>query len=122
MAINFFHWVREKLGGGERVSIQATPEGELWSLSSELYVRELAFWACVNLMGNAVSKCEFKTFVEGKETQGAEHYLWNYSPNKNQSSSAFLHKWIAQLYQNNEALVIDFDGQLLVADLSLIHI
>lgn len=116
MAVNFFQWAREKFGGGERVTVQETPEGEIWSLSSELYVRELAFWACVNLMGNAVSKCEFKTFADGKETQGAEYYLWNYSPNKNQSSSAFLHKWIAQMYQNNEALVIDFDGQLLVAD------
>lgn len=117
MAINFFKWVREKLGmGSERVSLQEDTDGELWSLSSELYVRELAFWACVNLMGNAVSKCEFKTFTGGKETKGPEYYLWNYSPNKNQSSSVFLHKWIAQLYRNNEALVVDFDGQLLVAD------
>ena len=63
MAINFFKWVREKLGeGAERVTVQETLEGEIWSISAELYVRELAFWTCVNLIGNAVSKCEFKTF------------------------------------------------------------
>ena len=117
MAINFFKWVREKLGeGAERVTVQETLEGEIWSISAELYVRELAFWTCVNLIGNAVSKCEFKTFSGGKESKGAEYFLWNYSPNKNQNSSAFLHKWISQLYRNNEALVIEFDGQLLVAD------
>ncbi len=46
----------------------------------------------------------------------AEYYLWNVEPNRNQNSSAFLTKLIGKLYRNNEALVIESNGQLLVAD------
>ena len=42
--------------------------------------------------------------------------MWNIEPNKNQNSSAFLHKLIAKLYRDNECLVIEQNGQLLVAD------
>ena len=42
--------------------------------------------------------------------------MWNLEPNKNQNSSVFLHKLIAKLYRNNECLVIEQNGQLLVAD------
>ncbi len=83
---------------------------------ADICIRELCFWSTVNLIANAVSKCEFKTFINGKETKGLEYYLWNVEPNKNQNSSAFIHKWIAQLYKNNECLIIENKGQLLVAD------
>jgi len=103
-------------GQKEITSVSDITSEDLWGLSSELYIRELAFMTCVNLMGNAISKCEFKTFFGGKETKGPEYYLWSYSPNKNQNSSDFLHKWIYQLYRNNEALVVESGGQLVVAD------
>jgi len=82
----------------------------------DIYIRELAFWSTVNIIANAVSKCEFKTFLNGKEVRQREYYLWNIEPNKNQNSSAFLHKLIAKLYRNNECLVIEQNGQLVVAD------
>ena len=41
-----------------------------------------------------------------REIQEREYYLWNVSPNVNQNSSAFLHKLVARLYQDNEALVV----------------
>jgi len=82
----------------------------------DIYVREMAFWSAVNLLANAVSKCEFKTFLNRKEVKGKEYYLWNFEPNKNQNSSAFIHKLIAKLYRNNECLVIEQNGQLIVAD------
>jgi len=89
---------------------------EYLSAVFDIYIRELAFWSTVNIIANAVSKCEFKTFLNGKETKGREHYLWNIEPNKNQNSSAFIHKLIAKLYRNNECLVIEQNGQLIVAD------
>lgn len=118
MGLDFKRWLLEKLGGDKaRVSSVGISGDEYFGFSAELYVRELAFWSCVNLIGNAVSKCEFKTFVGGKETKGPEYYAWNVEPNKNQNSSAFLHKLIAQLYGHNEALIVENkDGQLLVAD------
>lgn len=109
-------WLSSKLGRSE-VPLTDESYNEIFeSLMSEIHIREIAFWSTVNLIANAVSKCEFKTYVRGKETKGAEYYLWNVSPNKNQNSSGFIHKWISTLYRENECLVIEQNGQLLVAD------
>lgn len=89
---------------------------EYISAIGDVYIREMAFWAATNLMANAISKCEFKTYLKGEEVKKQEYYLWNVEPNKNQNSSAFLHKLVAQLYRHNECLVIEQNGQLLVAD------
>lgn len=86
------------------------------SAFQEVYLRELAFWSAVNMIGNAVSKCEFKTFRGGIEVKERDYWRWNYSPNNNQDSSAFIHKWIGQLYRHNESLVVERSEQLLVAD------
>lgn len=117
MALNFKRWLLEKLSGDQaRVSYEDIAASELFGLSAEMYVRELAFWQCTNLVANAVSKCEFKTFDRGKEIKGEEYYLWNIEPNKNQNSSVFLQKMISKLFSENEVLVVEANGQLLVAD------
>lgn len=119
MALKIFEQIKRLVSGDDSKEVITTdevPGAELWGLSSEVYVRELAFLSCVNLMGNAISKCEFKTFAAGKEIKGAEHYLWNVEPNRNQNSSTFLHKLIYQLYHDNAVLVVESGGQLLVAD------
>lgn len=108
-------WVRNFLSGGIESTSEVTEE-EFFNIMSEIQIRELAFWSNVNLVARAVSKCEFKTYVGGKEVQEREYYLWNYEPNKNQNSSTFLQKMICQLYRNNECLVVEQNGQLLVAD------
>ncbi len=89
---------------------------EYTSLVGDIYIREMAFWSAVNLVANAISKCEFKTYLNGNEVKGREYYLWNIEPNKNQNSSVFLHKLISKLFRDNECLVIEQNGQLLVAD------
>ena len=114
--ISFWTWLKEKfssgvipLSGGDVCSDDLSEFGDI-------YIREMAFWSAVNLIANAVSKCEFKTFLNNKEIQKEEYYLWNVEPNKNQNSSTFLHKLIAQLYRHNQCLVVEQNGQLLVAD------
>ncbi len=107
-------WISKLIGAGGDMT-EITME-EIIGTAGEIYVRELAFWACVNVVANAVSKCEFKTYVKGKETKGAEYYLWNYEPNKNQNSTQFIKKWIYKLFRENEVLIIENGGQLLVAD------
>lgn len=115
--MGFISWLKEKLGGAPvPLNDVGGLAAEYAELIGDIYIREMAFWSAVNLVANAVSKCEFKTFLNGKETQAREYYLWNLEPNKNQNSSAFLHKLIAQLYRKNECLVIEQNGQLLVAD------
>lgn len=89
---------------------------EYASLAFDVYVREMAFWSAVNLISRTISKCEFKTYLNGEETRGREYYLWNIEPNKNQNSSRFLNKLIAKLYRDNECLVIESSGQLIVVD------
>lgn len=89
---------------------------EWFKNAGEAYIRDLAFFSCANIMARAVSKCEFKTFVGDVEIKEEEYYLWNYEPNINQCSSEFMQKWIVQLYLNNEALIIEHNGQMLIAD------
>lgn len=117
MALNFKRWLLEKLGGDKAVvSSGDIAAAEMFGLSAEIYIRELAFWQCVNLVASAVSKCEFKTFQRGKETKGDEYYLWNIEPNQNQNSSVFLQKLVSKLFSENEVLVVGANGKLLVAD------
>lgn len=109
----------------EKINRQAVPVSgdelaedidEYYQAYADVYYRELAFWSAVNTIANAVSKCEFKTYSGGVEKKGAEYYLWNVEPNRNQNSSGFIHKWITQLYRHNECLIVEQNGQLLVAD------
>ncbi len=116
--LGLISWLSEKISG-KAVPVNFNEKeyfDEYASLVFDIYVREMAFWSAVNIVANAVSKCEFKTYLNGKEGKGKEYYLWNVEPNKNQNSSAFLHKLIAKLYRDNECLVIEQNGQLLVAD------
>lgn len=116
--LGLISWLSDKLSG-KMVPVNFNDKDtydEYSSLVFDIYIREMAFWSAVNIIANAVSKCEFKTFLGGKENKGREYYLWNIEPNKNQNSSAFLHKLIAKLYRNNECLVIEQNGQLIVAD------
>lgn len=80
---------------------------DLVSAGIEYQLRELSFWVCVNMVANCMGRCEFRTFQDGKEVRGREYYRWNFSPNTNQNSTMFLHKLVANLYQDNEALILE---------------
>lgn len=109
MGISIKNWLVGKLFGGKSSVSEASDSiqcSELWKLAQELRVRELAFNSCVNMIANAVGKCEFQTFFGGEPVQAEEYYLWNYEPNINQNSTAFIHKLIFKLYSENEVLII----------------
>lgn len=94
---------------------------ELLAAAQEYQLRELAFWICVDMVANAVGRCEFRTFRNGTEVKEQDYYLWNVEPNVNQNSTVFLHKLVAQLCKHNEALIInprqrDGHDTLVVAD------
>ncbi len=112
-------WLRAKFSGGA-VPVSGSDlhayADEYATLAGDVYIREMALWSAINLIANAISKCEFKTYVKGKEVKGHEWYLWNIQPNKNQNSSVFIRKWIAKLMVDNECLIIDQNGELLIAD------
>ena len=79
-------------------------------------IRDLCLWSAINMIASLVSKCEFRTFLRGKEVKAEEYYLWNVEPNQNQNSTQFLRKLISRLYLRNEALVVEANGMLYVAD------
>ena len=103
MGLSWKRWLRGLTGQGKFVELDCR---ELFEAAEEYRVRELAFWVCVNLIANAVGRCEFRTFLGGEERREEEYYLWNVEPNVNQNSTVFLHKLIARLYQDNEALIV----------------
>lgn len=118
MALSFVRWLRSVTGRAKCEEIDCR---ELFEAAEEYRIRELAFWCCVNLIANAVGRCEFRTYLNGEEQREGEYYLWNVEPNVNQSSTVFLHKMVARLYQDNEALIVptrkrDGGDALVVAD------
>lgn len=101
----------------EKVTSMEITDQQIKEITNEIHLRELAFWTCVRKIANALTKCEFRTFREGKEVFGEEYYLWNYEPNKNQNKAEFLNKAMEKLFRENELLIIESnDGQLLIAD------
>lgn len=110
MDIGIKDWVSKWIGA----SPQEVCVRELMSAGEEYQARALAFNGCVNLIANAIGRCDFRTYRNGKEIREKDHYLWNFEPNVNQNSSAFWHKAVYTLYLNNEALIVPLrrrDGQ-----------
>ena len=110
-------WIINKLNNN---SFKQVDVKEIIGTMQELYVRDMAFETCVNMISNAVGKCKIKTFRSREPTRGKEYYLWNIKPNSNQNSSEFMHRLITKLYLDNEALVVSIQGrngdQIYVAD------
>lgn len=104
MGIKFWDW----LSGGKARSPTTVEVScrELLAAAQEFQLRDMSFWICANMIANAVGRCEFRTFRGDKEIREREHYLWNVEPNVNQNSTAFLHKLVAKLLVDGEALVI----------------
>ncbi len=85
-------------------------------LQAEIYFKELAVQACVNLIANAVARSEFLTFEKGQEVRKDNYYLFNVEPNQNKSSSKFWRDVIHKLVYDNECLVIQQNDMFYVAD------
>lgn len=103
MALSIKRWIQGAVG---RAKIEEVDCRGLFDAAQNYRIRELAFWSCVNLIANALGRCEFRTYDGGEEVRGPEYYLWNLEPNVNQSSTVFLHKLAAKLYEDNETLII----------------
>lgn len=105
MALSFFKFLTRN-GKTEMREVTDLVCKELLDAALDYQVRELSFWCCVNFVANAIGRCEIRTFREGVEIREREYYLWNVEPNVNQNSTAFWHKAIARLFEDNELLII----------------
>lgn len=117
MALSFWEMIRPKNG---TVSTRGIKCEELCAAAVELQMWELSFRICVNMIANAIGRCEFRTFKNHEEIREREYYLWNVEPNINQNSTMFLHKLISKLCTDNEVLVISHEKagaeSLIIAD------
>lgn len=104
MTINPFRWLKTAVGTSK---IEKITYWELLDAAEDYWARELAFNSCVNLIANALGRCDFRDYRNGKEDKrGREHWIWNYDPNVNQNSTQFIHKLVYRLYSDNEALIV----------------
>ena len=83
---------------------------------TNLAYKELAISTCINLIANAISQCTARTYENNIETFGQEHYILNVRPNINESSTVLWHKAIESMVHHGEALVVNINGCLYVAD------
>ena len=99
-------------GKQSTISVKTQIEEEF----TEVFFKELATACAINMIANTIGKCEIRTFVKGTPQKNEEYYLWNYEPNPNENSSDFLQHFISNLCYDNEALIIELNGYLYVAD------
>lgn len=83
---------------------------------TEVYFKELATACAVNMIASTIAKCEIRTFLKNEPQKKEEYFLWNYSPNQNENGSDMLQKLITNLCYDNEALVVELNGNLYVAE------
>ena len=106
MGLKWFDFIKPRNGNTELKDQTDIIVRDLIAAQQEYQIRNLAWMVCVNLIANAVSKCQFRTYVSNKEVKGDEYYLWNVEPNSNQSSAQFIHKMIAKWMADGECLII----------------
>lgn len=106
---NLFNFMEKKLTDAQIEAVAS-------QVMSEVSFRELALHIAISYIANTLSKCEIKTFKDGKETQDKLYYLLNVSPNHNENSSQFINKFIENYYYNGGALLVPHNDMLYCAD------
>lgn len=120
--INFIEFVKDFLNPKTKVGGKNVIEDsdiDLGKIKEQIYFKELALYTAISYIANAISKCEIKTFVKGKEVKEEEYFILNYSANLNENASLFWHKVIEKIFYSSkgEALVIvGRDKKLYCAD------
>ncbi|AOM13816.1 phage portal protein [Bacillus thuringiensis] len=105
-------WINGFFKNGNTLSVKEC----LYELSVDYYYKKLAVETCIDIIANALTRCEFQTFEKGKEKRGENHYLLNVQPNQNQNAAEFMHSLVNHLIMENECVVIMQNEQLYIAD------
>ena len=91
-------------------------EAIMQKLTAELAFKELALYIGISFIANTVSKCEFKTYENGKEVRNKLWYKLNVSPNPNENSSQFINKFVENYYYNGHSLIVPQGDNIYCAD------
>ncbi|MFB7301685.1 phage portal protein [Heyndrickxia sporothermodurans] len=110
--MGFFNWIKS---WGLKDKVTELEPIVISLLASEIYKR-IAVDSCINLIANALVRCEFKTIDKGKSVKADNYYLLNVSPNKNENATEFKKKMVSKLFRENECLIVMANDQLFIAD------
>lgn len=116
---DFWKFIQGKLRGGKSIEVASDDTTEYIDRQewNRLAIYEFALHSGINIIANALSACEVRTFENWKEIQKDQYYCWNYEPNINMNASQFKQKLVWSLIYRNECLVIQTaKGDLLIAD------
>lgn len=79
-------------------------------VSVETFLQSMAYWTIVRKIGAAVAAVEWDTYRKFKKVKGRESWAWNFEPNPNQTKVEFFLQLVGSLYQNNEAIIVEWGG------------
>lgn len=116
---DFWKFIQGKLRGGKSIEVTSDDITEYIDRQewNRLAIYEFALHSGINIIANALSACEVRTFENWKEIQKDQYYCWNFEPNMNMNASQFKQKLVWSLIYRNECLVIQTaKGDLLIAD------
>lgn len=86
------------------------------NLQSVISYKEMAIQTCITFIANALASSDIITVENGEESKNELYYIFNISPNSNQNASEFWHEVVEKLVYKNEVLIIENNGELLIAD------
>lgn len=81
--------------------------------------RKFAIETCIDLIANAMSKAEFKSYERGKNKKNEMYYRLNVAPNGKTNATEFRKKLIRRLIFYNEVLIVspsNSSSELFIAD------
>lgn len=110
--MNINDYFLKAFGKQSTINVKTKIEEEI----TEIFFKELATACAINMIASTIGKCEIRTFMDGVPQKQEEYYLLNYEPNPNENSSDFMQHFITNLLYENEALIIELNGNLYVAD------
>lgn len=116
---DFWKFIQGKLRGGKTIEVTSDDITEYIDRQewNRLALYEFALQSGINIIANALSACEVRTFSGWEETQGDQYYRWNYEPNCNMNASQFKQKLVWALIYRGECLVVQTaKGEFLIAD------
>ncbi|MCD8396101.1 MAG: phage portal protein [Lachnospiraceae bacterium] len=82
----------------------------------ETRIKEMALYTAVSLVADIIGRCERQVYKNGKIVKDRNWYIWNVSPNQNQTGDQLVAEWIVHLYYHGDALLVPLGDSLYVAD------
>src|SRR5690606_32436436 len=85
--------------------------------SKKIHMKKLAIQICVDMIARTISQSEFRVKNGNEVIKDELYYRLNVRPNQNMTASTFWQRFIYELINENEVLVIKTDDDnLLIAD------